>query len=65
MTTVSTAWTDVPGDREHAPIQRNFGDYITLAADGPRGVASWTDGRTGEPRIMVRGFRLDASRESE
>jgi hypothetical protein len=58
LTTVSTAWTDVPGDREHAPIQRNFGDYITLAASGQHGLASWTDGRTGKPQIMTRRFAL-------
>ncbi len=58
LTTVSTSWPDVPGDREHAPVQRNFGDYITLASDGLSGVAAWTDGRTGEPRIMVRRFDL-------
>ncbi|MDH3457058.1 MAG: glycoside hydrolase [Gemmatimonadota bacterium] len=58
LTTVSTSWLDVPGDREHAPVQRNFGDYITLAADGQRGLAAWTDGRTGVPRIMTRRFSL-------
>jgi hypothetical protein len=60
LTTVSTSWPDVAGDPEHAPVQRNFGDYITLASDGLRGVAAWTDGRTGEPRIMVR--KLDVMR---
>jgi hypothetical protein len=64
LTTVSTSWPDVPGDREHAPIQRNFGDYITLAANGNGGLAAWTDGRTGDPRIMTRRFSLrDRSRE--
>lgn len=58
VSTRSTAWPDVPGDREHAPVQRNFGDYITLAADGRRGVAAWTDGRTGVSRIMTRSFEL-------
>jgi hypothetical protein len=58
LSTVSTSWPDVPGDREHAPIQRNFGDYITLAAEGRRGIAAWTDGRTGAPRITTRAFEL-------
>jgi hypothetical protein len=58
LTTVSTSWPDVPGDREHAAVQRNFGDYITLAANDLRGVAAWADGRTGEPQIMTRFFSL-------
>ncbi len=58
LTTVSTSWPEVPGDREHAPVHRNFGDYITVASEGRRGIAAWTDGRTGAPRIMVRSFEL-------
>jgi hypothetical protein len=49
-----TDWTLMPPDAEHAPIQRNAGDYITLAADGPRLLAVWTDGRLGQPRIFAR-----------
>lgn len=59
LSTRSTSWPDVPGDREHAPVQRNFGDYISLAADGPRAIATWTDGRTGAPRIMARSFEVE------
>jgi hypothetical protein len=60
LSTVSTSWPDVPGDREYAPVHRNFGDYITVASERRRGVAAWTDGRTGAPRIMVRSFELGA-----
>lgn len=54
VTLGSTDWDRVPGDREFAPIQRNFGDYIFLAADGSRFIAAWTDGRSGKPRIVTR-----------
>ncbi len=54
LTEESTDWSTVPGDRKHAPFQRNFGDYITLAAEGNAFVAAWTDGRTGRPRILTR-----------
>lgn len=54
LTSVPTDWNAMPPDAEHAPVQRNAGDYITLAADGDRLFATWTDGRTGEPRIWGR-----------
>jgi hypothetical protein len=54
LSSVPTAWEAVPGDAKWAPIQRNFGDYVTLASDGRRLVAAWTDGRTGRPRIETR-----------
>lgn len=60
LSTVSTSWPDLPGDREHAPVQRNVGDYISLTSEGRRGIAAWTDGRTGAPRIMARSFEIGA-----
>ncbi len=58
VSSVTTDWTKTPGDAKHAMIQRNFGDYITLAGD-PRGwIAAWTDGRTGHARIFARRIDL-------
>ncbi|MEK6323909.1 MAG: sialidase family protein [Acidobacteriota bacterium] len=54
LNTVSSDWATTKGDVKHAPIQRIFGDYITLAAHGNRLVATWTDGRSGLPRIYAR-----------
>ncbi|MEK6405688.1 MAG: sialidase family protein [Acidobacteriota bacterium] len=54
LNTVSSDWATTKGDMKHAPIQRIFGDYITLAAHGNRLVATWTDGRSGLPRIYAR-----------
>jgi hypothetical protein len=54
LNSVSTDWTKTPGDKQYAPIQRNFGDYITLASDGNSLAAAWTDGRQGVPRIYAR-----------
>lgn len=54
LTTASTDWDKTAGDKEFAPIQRVFGDYITVCADGDRAFAVWTDGRSGAPRIMGR-----------
>jgi len=62
LTSVSTRWDLTPGDREHAMVQRNFGDYITLASDGDRFLASWTDGRDGVPRIYTRRGRIEPER---
>lgn len=54
LNSVSSDWAKVPGDKEHAPVQRNFGDYISVAASGNRLAAVWTDGRDGVPRIYCR-----------
>jgi len=58
LNTVSTDWTKTTGDKQYAPIQRNFGDYISLASDGDVLAAAWTDGRGGVPRIYVRTIAL-------
>lgn len=58
MTRVATSWTEVPGDREHAVVQRNMGDYISIAGQGRRWAAAWTDGRSGRSAIMVRTIEL-------
>ena len=63
LNTVSTDWTKTPGDKQYAPIQRNFGDYITLASDGRLLAAAWTDGRNGVPRIYVRSIELKGTGE--
>ena len=60
---VSTDWTKTPGDKQYAPIQRNFGDYITLASDGRLLAAAWTDGRNGSPRIYVRTIEVKGTDE--
>ena len=59
MNTVGSDWEKVPGDRQFAPIQRNFGDYITLASHGNTFVATWTDGRDGAPRIYSRTLEIE------
>jgi hypothetical protein len=58
MNIVSSDWTKVPGDKQFAPIQRNFGDYITLASYGNTFVAAWTDGRDDVPRIYARTLEI-------
>jgi hypothetical protein len=54
LNTESSDWAATKGDMKYAPIQRVFGDYITLATDGSSLVAAWTDGRQGVPRIYAR-----------
>jgi hypothetical protein len=54
LNTASSDWATTKGDGKYAPIQRIYGDYITLASDGNALVAAWTDGRRGEPRIYAR-----------
>jgi len=54
LSTVGSDWTKTAPDADAAPIQRNFGDYISLASEGDKFVAAWTDGRSGLPRIRVR-----------
>jgi len=54
INTISTDWNIVPGDKKYAPIQRNFGDYITIASINQYIIATWTDGRNGKPRIFSR-----------
>ncbi len=61
LNTVSSDWTHVPGDKEHAPVQRNFGDYISVASSGRRIAAVWTDGRDGKPRIYCRVLDLSSN----
>ncbi len=62
LNTVSTDWTKTPGDKQYAPIQRNFGDYISLASDGDLLAAAWTDGRGGVPRTYVRTIEVKVQR---
>ena len=58
INTVNTDWTKAPGDRKYAPIQRNFGDYITLASHHHLLVATWTDARSGPSRIYARTIQV-------
>jgi len=58
INTVSTDWTKAPGDKKYAPIQRNFGDYITLASHDHLFVATWTDARSGASRIYARTIQV-------
>lgn len=63
VTTVSSDWTAMPpGETFEPPFQKNAGDYISLAADGGRFVAVWTDGRRGEPRIWARAGHITGAR---
>jgi hypothetical protein len=62
LNAVSTDWTKTPGDKQYAPIQRNFGDYISLASDGDLLAAAWTDGRGGVPRIYMRTIEVKGQR---
>lgn len=57
INSVSTDWKKTQGDREYAPIQRNFGDYISITSFRNSLFAVWTDGRSGKPRIYFR--RID------
>ena len=54
LNTASSDWAATKGDMKYAPIQRIYGDYITLAGDGNSLVGAWTDGREGVPRIYAR-----------
>ncbi len=54
LNTVSSDWATTKGDEKYAPIQRIFGDYITLASNDNVLVATWTDGRHGSSRIYAR-----------
>jgi hypothetical protein len=54
LTSAPTDWSKVQGDKDYAPVQRNFGDYISLTATRKYLVAAWTDGRSGVPRIVTR-----------
>jgi hypothetical protein len=58
LSTAGTDWQKTAPDQASAPIQRNFGDYISLATQDDRFAAAWTDGRGGVPRIRVRTGRL-------
>ncbi len=58
LNAVSTIWAKVAGDRQFAPVQRNFGDYITLASYENTLVATWTDGRHDAPRIYARTIEI-------
>jgi hypothetical protein len=58
ITEAATSWTKVAGDPKHAVVQRNMGDYISIAGQGNRWAAAWTDGRTGRSAIMVRTVEL-------
>ncbi|MGE3466692.1 MAG: hypothetical protein AB7J13_07140 [Pyrinomonadaceae bacterium] len=59
LNTVGSDWAKVPGDKDLAPIQQNFGDYITLAAFENVLAAAWTDGRNGRPTIYVRTVTIE------
>ena len=54
----STDWNNIVGDKTYAPVQRNFGDYITLSKDKNRLAAAWTDGRNGTSQIYIRVIEL-------
>lgn len=58
INTICTDWTKAPGDRKYAPIQRNFGDYITLASHDHLLVATWTDARSGPSKIYARTIQV-------
>lgn len=54
----SDDWAAVEDDMEYAMVQRNLGDYITLAADDFTLVATWTAGVDGRPRIFARRIEI-------
>ena len=60
VSTEATFWESTAGDADHAPVQRNLGDYITLANGVAFLTAVWTDGRSGLPRILARRITLEA-----
>lgn len=59
LNTASSDWAATKADMKYAPMQRVFGDYITLASDGRSLAAVWTDGRQGVPRIYARMVGID------
>ena len=65
LSEASTDWLTVHGDNQYAPGQHNFGDYISLANDGNRYVAAWTDGREGRSRIHVRVIEMPPPSRAE
>lgn len=62
LNSISTDWMKTPGDKEFAPFQRNFGDYISLVADNNFLAAVWTDGRNGTPNIFLRTIEVVRNR---
>jgi hypothetical protein len=53
-----TQWEATQGDSANAPVQRVFGDYITLTSHANRYLATWTDGRNGYTAIYCRLITL-------
>jgi hypothetical protein len=58
LNSMSTDWSNTPGDHDAAPVQRNFGDYVSLTTAAGYLVAVWTDGRNGVPRVFSRVIQL-------
>jgi hypothetical protein len=58
LNSASSNWALTQGDKDYAPFQRNYGDYISLTAHGSHLYAVWTDGREGLPRIHGRLITL-------
>jgi hypothetical protein len=54
----STVWETTAGDSLYAPVQRTFGDYITLTSYHDKYLATWTDGRNGKTAIYSRLITL-------
>jgi hypothetical protein len=54
----STVWETTAGDSVYAPVQRTFGDYITLTSYNDKYLATWTDGRNGNTAIYSRLITL-------
>jgi len=58
INSVSSNWSETKGDSAHAPMQRVYGDYISIASHENRLFAVWTDGRSGVPRIYGRQIEI-------
>ena len=47
-------WSHLSGDPKYAPIQRNIGDYITIASYNNKLAATWVGEKDGKSRIFFR-----------
>lgn len=51
---ISSDWSHLSGDPKYAPIQRNIGDYMTIASYSNKLAMSWVGEKNGKSRIYFR-----------
>ncbi len=47
-------WSHLAGDPKYAPIQRNIGDYMTIASYANKLATTWVGEKNGKSRIYFR-----------